>query len=31
LYRACGYQSVESFDDARGGAPVPLIRMRKAL
>lgn len=31
LYRACGYQPVEPFEDARGGAPVPLIRMRKAL
>ncbi|MGE0860708.1 MAG: GNAT family N-acetyltransferase [Gammaproteobacteria bacterium] len=31
LYRACGYQPIEPFEDARGGAPVPLIRMRKAL
>lgn len=31
LYRACGYQPVEPFEDRRGGAPVPLLRMRKAL
>ena len=31
LYRACGYQPVEPFEDARGGTPVPLLRMRKAL
>ncbi len=31
LYRACGYQPIEPFEDTRGGAPVPLIRMRKAL
>lgn len=31
LYRACGYAPVEPFEDARGGAPVPLLRMRKAL
>jgi GNAT superfamily N-acetyltransferase len=31
LYRACGYQAVEYFDDDRGGAPVPLARMAKAL
>ncbi len=30
LYRACGYQPIEPFEDTRGGAPVPLIRMRKA-
>jgi GNAT superfamily N-acetyltransferase len=31
LYRACGYQPVEEISDARGGAAVPLLRMRKAL
>ena len=31
LYRACGYVPVERFTDDRGGAPVPLIRMRKAI
>ncbi|MFT4562927.1 MAG: GNAT superfamily N-acetyltransferase [Gammaproteobacteria bacterium] len=31
LYRRCGYETVESIEDARGGAAVPLLRMRKAL
>ncbi len=31
LYRACGYEAVERMVDARGGASVPLVRMRKAL
>ena len=31
LYRACGYESVERVMDDRGGAPVPLLRMRKRL
>ncbi|HET6158471.1 MAG TPA: GNAT family N-acetyltransferase [Dongiaceae bacterium] len=31
LYVACGYQPVEHFSDDRGGAPVPLARMIKAL
>jgi GNAT superfamily N-acetyltransferase len=31
LYLACGYQPVEHFNDDRGGAPVPLARMSKAL
>src|SRR5690242_20557464 len=31
LYQACGYQVVERFSDDRGGAPVPLARMVKAL
>ncbi len=31
LYRACGYQVIERFTDDRGGAPVPLARMIKAL
>ena len=31
LYRACGYQACERIVDDRGGAPVPLVRMRKQL
>lgn len=31
LYRACGYEVVERLTDGRGGAPVPLALMRKAL
>ena len=31
LYRASGYTDIEGFEDARGGAPVPLIRMGKRL
>ena len=31
LYRACGYEPVEQVEDARGGAPVPLVRMGKVL
>lgn len=31
LYLACGYQPVEEIVDSRGGAGVPLIRMRKEL
>jgi len=31
LYVACGYRPVEAITDDRGGAPVPLVRMRKAL
>lgn len=31
LYRACGYEVLEHFADARGGAEVPLVRMGKAL
>ncbi len=31
LYRACGYVPVEQVEDARGGVPVPLMRMRKDL
>jgi GNAT superfamily N-acetyltransferase len=31
LYQACGYRAVERFSDQRGGAPVPLARMVKAL
>ena len=31
LYKACGYEAIEAFEDARGGASVPLVRMGKAL
>jgi GNAT superfamily N-acetyltransferase len=31
LYSACGYEVVERFSDDRGGAPVPLALMAKAL
>ena len=31
LYRSCGYQPIERFEDERGGAPVPLVRMGKAI
>jgi GNAT superfamily N-acetyltransferase len=31
LYAACGYRDLEPVTDARGGAPVPLMRMGKAL
>jgi len=31
LYRACGYLPIERIKDERGGAPVPLVRMGKAL
>ena len=31
LYRACGYAVIEPVEDARGGAAVPLLRMRKRL
>lgn len=31
LYRACGYTPCERVLDDRGGAPVPLLRMRKSL
>ena len=31
LYRASGYAAVEEVSDDRGGASVPLLRMRKAL
>jgi GNAT superfamily N-acetyltransferase len=31
LYRACGYQVIELVTDDRGGVPVPLLRMLKAL
>ncbi|HXQ10471.1 MAG TPA: GNAT family N-acetyltransferase [Caulobacteraceae bacterium] len=31
LYEACGYEAIEAFEDARGGEPVPLLRMGKRL
>ena len=31
LYEAAGYQPVEHLTDDSGGAPVPLVRMRKTL
>jgi len=31
LYRACGFESYEEIIDDRGGAGVPLLRMRKSL
>ena len=31
LYRACGYEPIERVTDDRGGGPVPLLRMGKAL
>jgi GNAT superfamily N-acetyltransferase len=31
LYEASGYEAIEEIIDARGGAPVPLTRMGKAI
>lgn len=31
LYSQCGYRDIEAIEDARGGAPVPLVRMGKAI
>lgn len=31
LYEACGYTVIERLTDDRGGTPVPLLRMGKAL
>jgi GNAT superfamily N-acetyltransferase len=31
LYTAAGFQAIERIEDSNGGAPVPLIRMGKAL
>ena len=31
LYRACGFEPYEKITDDRGGAAVPLLRMRKSL
>jgi GNAT superfamily N-acetyltransferase len=31
LYTACGYEAIERIMDDRGGEPVPMVRMGKAL
>ncbi len=31
LYSQCGYEDIEAIEDSRGGAPVPLVRMGKAV
>jgi hypothetical protein len=31
LYAAAGFAPIERIEDSNGGAPVPLIRMGKAL
>jgi GNAT superfamily N-acetyltransferase len=31
LYEAAGFEALERVEDASGGAPVPIIRMRKAI
>lgn len=31
LYLAAGYREIERFEDDRGGAPVPLVRMGKPI
>jgi GNAT superfamily N-acetyltransferase len=31
LYSQCGYADIQAIEDARGGAPVPLVRMGKAI
>ena len=31
LYRACGFEAYENIVDDRGGAGVPLLRMRKSI
>jgi GNAT superfamily N-acetyltransferase len=31
LYLRAGYQDIEAIEDSRGGAPVPLVRMGKAI
>jgi GNAT superfamily N-acetyltransferase len=31
LYRSCGFESYEEIIDDRGGAGIPLLRMRKSL
>jgi ribosomal protein S18 acetylase RimI-like enzyme len=31
LYLSAGYREIERFEDDRGGAPVPLVRMGKPL
>jgi len=31
LYSQCGYLDIEAVEDARGGVPVPLVRMGKTI
>jgi hypothetical protein len=31
LYQSAGFVAVEQFEDATGGVPVPVIRMRKPI
>jgi hypothetical protein len=31
LYVPSGYTDIEAIEDSRGGAPVPLVRMGKAI
>ncbi|MDR3507854.1 MAG: GNAT family N-acetyltransferase [Caulobacteraceae bacterium] len=31
LYEAYGFEAIEAFEDDRGGVPVPLVRMGKAV
>ena len=31
LYESCGYAPIETIEDSRGGAPVPLVRMGKRI
>lgn len=31
LYESCGFAPIETIEDARGGAPVPLVRMGKTI
>ena len=31
LYLVAGYHPIEAFEDDRGGVPVPLVRMGKAI
>jgi GNAT superfamily N-acetyltransferase len=31
LYSRCGYHDIEAIEDDRGGVPVPLVRMGKAI
>ncbi|MFZ5686533.1 MAG: GNAT family N-acetyltransferase [Pseudomonadota bacterium] len=31
LYTAFGFEPIEAIEDARGGAPVPLVRMGKSI
>jgi hypothetical protein len=31
LYLRAGFEDIEAIEDARGGAPVPLVRMGKTI